>query len=376
MVTRWQAEQSLSPMDDYPLHQIADTIRNVGSSDRNFYDRYYFNMHNSSGELFMVMGLGQYPTLAVQDAFVALRKGDTHRVVRASRELGDRADTAVGPIRVEVLEGLQRVRFVLEPNEWGIAMDVTWEGAIPAFLEPRQYVRRKGRVFFDSVRFAQTGCWTGWLEIDGERIAVTPDRWKGSRDRSWGIRPVGEHEPAGIHQGTHSMRGMWNYCPMQFDDYSILYIYNELDGGKRELEEAVRVWADPEREPEWLGTPRHEHVFDEAREFVVSSTISFPEAPGGPLEVRCTPMLPMYVMIGTGYGLDADWKHGMYKGPLVVEGLTLDHERDRARFFGLVDAPCRFETGTDVGWGLFEYCFIGPFAHYGITAPLFWNLKL
>ena len=115
MVTRWQAEQSLSPMDDFPLHQIADTIRNVGSSDRNFYDRYYFNMHNSSGELFMVMGMGQYPTLAVQDAFVALRKGDTHRVVRASRELSDRADTAVGPIRVEVLEGLQRVRFVLEP---------------------------------------------------------------------------------------------------------------------------------------------------------------------------------------------------------------------------------------------------------------------
>jgi hypothetical protein len=58
MVTRWQAEQSLSPMDDFPLHQIADTIRNVGSSDRNFYDRYYFNMHNSSGELFMVMGMG------------------------------------------------------------------------------------------------------------------------------------------------------------------------------------------------------------------------------------------------------------------------------------------------------------------------------
>jgi hypothetical protein len=163
---------------------------------------------------------------------------------------------------------------------------------------------------------------------------------------------------------------------MQFDEYSILYICNELDGGKRELEEAVRVWADPEREPEWLGTPQHEHVFDEAHEFVVSSTIRFPEAPGGALEVRCTPMLPMYVMIGTGYGLDADWKHGMYKGPLVVEGLTLDHQRDRGRFFGLVDAPCRFEAGNDVGWGLFEYCFIGPFAHYGITAPLFWNLKL
>ncbi len=376
MVSKWQAAQSLSPMDDYPLHQMADTIRNVGTSDRNFYDRYYFNLHNSSGELFMVMGMGQYPNLAVQDAFVALRRGSTHRVVRASRELGDRFDTAVGPIRIEVLDGLNRLRFVLEPNAWGLAMDLVWEGAIPAFLEPRQYVRRQGRVFFDSVRFAQTGCWSGWLEIDGERHAVTPDRWKGSRDRSWGIRPVGEHEPAGIHQGSHSMQGMWNYCPMQFDDHSILYICNELNDGRRELEEAMRIWSDPEREPEWLGRPEYEHEFDAAKEFIVASTIRFPDAPEGPLEVRCTPLLPMYLFIGTGYGVDADWKHGMYKGPLVVEGLSLDHERDRARFFGLIDSPCRFEANGKVGWGLFEYCFMGPFDRYGIANPLFWNLKL
>ena len=375
MVSKWQAEQSLSQMDDYPLHQVAETMRNVGTSDRNFYDRYYFNLHNSSGELFMVMGMGQYPTLAVQDAFVALRRGDTHRVVRASRELGDRMDTRVGPIRIEVLKGLEKLRFVLEPKEWGIALDLTWDAAIPAFLEPRQYVRRKGRVFFDSVRFAQTGCWSGTLEIDGERFEVTPDRWKGSRDRSWGIRPVGEHEPAGIHQGSGSMRGMWNYCPMQFDDFSIIYICNEHNDGRRELEEAVRVWSDPGREPDWLGRPEYEHVFDDAREHIVSSTIRFAEAPEGPLEVRCTPLLPMYVMIGTGYGLDADWKHGMHKGPLVVEGLTLDHVRDRARFFGMVDAPARFEIGDKVGWGLFEYCFLGPFDRYGFDSPIFWNLK-
>jgi hypothetical protein len=54
----------LSSWDDYPVHQIADTIRHVGTSDRNFYDRYYFNLHGSSDELFMVMGLGQYPNLA------------------------------------------------------------------------------------------------------------------------------------------------------------------------------------------------------------------------------------------------------------------------------------------------------------------------
>ena len=57
----------LSPLDDYPVHQISEPMRFVGTSDRNFYDRYYFNIHGAEGvhgshdELFAVVGLGQYP---------------------------------------------------------------------------------------------------------------------------------------------------------------------------------------------------------------------------------------------------------------------------------------------------------------------------
>src|SRR5258706_6678366 len=107
----------LSPMDDYPLHQVADVIRHVGTSDRNFSDRYCFSLHASSDDLFMVMGVGQYPNLAVQDAFACVNRRGRHHVVRASRVLEDRMDTTVGPFRVEVIEGLKRVRFVLEPSE-------------------------------------------------------------------------------------------------------------------------------------------------------------------------------------------------------------------------------------------------------------------
>ena len=103
----------LSSMDEYPLHQTPEPIRFVGTSDRNFYDRYYFNLHNCSGDLFMVMGMGQYPNLAVQDAFAVVRRGRKHKVVRASRLLGDRADISVGPFRIEVIEGLKKVKDVL-----------------------------------------------------------------------------------------------------------------------------------------------------------------------------------------------------------------------------------------------------------------------
>ncbi|MGH7338601.1 MAG: hypothetical protein ACREI7_13550 [Myxococcota bacterium] len=65
----------ISPMDEYLAHQTTDTFDYVFTSDRNFYDRYYFNCHPSSGELFLVAGLGQYPNLGVTDAFVSISHG-------------------------------------------------------------------------------------------------------------------------------------------------------------------------------------------------------------------------------------------------------------------------------------------------------------
>ncbi len=356
----------LSSMDEYPIHQIADTFRHVGTSDRNFYDRWYFNLHGSSDELFLVMGLGQYPNLAVQDAFAVVRRKNVHRVVRASRELGDRMDSSVGPIRVEVNEPHDTNRIKQEPNEHGIAMDVTWQGAIPAFEEPRQYIRKYGRVLFDTMRFAQTGCWTGTLEVGDEHFDVTPERWWGSRDRSWGVRPVGEPEAPGIRQGEMQLDGMWNYAPMQFEDFSIVYICQERNSGERVLEEAVRIHRDPAREPEWLGRPEHAHEFRAGTRFVERSVLSFPEAKEGPIEIEVTPLTHVYVGIGTGYGFDADWRHGMYQGPLVVQGLELDMEKDSERLWGLCDNAARFEFAGHVGYGLHEYGFFGPFDRYGL----------
>jgi hypothetical protein len=357
----------LSSMDDYPLHQTAEPIRNVATSDRNFYDRYYFNLHGCSDELFLIVGVGQYPNLGVQDAFACVRRGDKHRVVRASRELGDRMDMTVGPFRVEVIEGLKKVRVVLEPTEHGIAFDLTWEGAIPAFLEPRQFIRKYGRVYFDTMRFAQTGFWSGALEVGDEHFDITPDRWWGTRDRSWGVRPVGEPEHPGIRKDEGQLGGMWNYAPMQFDDFSIVYIVNENDNGDRPIEEANRIWADPSREPESLGRPEHDHTLVSGTRMISSSVLSFPEAPGGGFEVKVTPLTHVHIAVGTGYGLEEDWRHGMYQGPLVVQGVEHDMETvDKYGWYGVVDHVARFETGDAVGYGLHEHGFFGPFRKYGL----------
>ena len=365
---------TLSPLDDYPVHQIAQPIRHLATSDRNFYDRYYFNCHAGTDELMLIIGLGQYPNLGVTDAFALARHGDTHRVVRASRELGaDRMDTSVGPFRVEVIEGLRRLRVILGPNPHGLEFDLSWEGTIPAQAEPRHFMRTHERVTFDSFRLAQTGSWSGQVRSGGEEFAVTPDRWRGSRDRSWGVRPVGESEPPGI-QARSPAQFYWMYAPMQFDDFAILTIVQEDAAGTRILEEAVRVWPESAgRAPQQLGRPEYAPHYEPGTRQVQTATISFSPPSGSAIQVTVRPVHPVSLMVGTGYGLEPDWKHGMYQGPeLVVQGVSYDLSKpeDKARMWGMIDSVAVFECTEDghtsSGSGLFEYWPFGPHAPTGL----------
>ena len=351
----------LSPLDDYPLHQVAETMAHVGTSDRNFYDRYYFNGFDLTGETMFVFGHGQYPNLGVTDAFVLVHRAGQHRVVRASRELrGDRSNTVVGPLRVEVIEPLKKLRVVCEPNEHGLAIDATWTGSVPAIEEPRHYIRENGRVIFDSVRLAQTGGWDGTLVIDGEELTLTDATWSGTRDRSWGIRPVGDSEPPGI-RASNPFGWFWIYTPIRFKDHSLVIIQQERPDGSKVLEESVRIWADGRYE--WLGATSHELIFQPGTRRAIGGTIR-----AGDLEIVAEPMLGVHVGVATGYGYDADWRHGQWQGPeLVVQGVHIDTNTPEgaARMFGLVDASSKFTYDGNVGYGLFETMAIGPHHQYG-----------
>ncbi len=350
----------LSPLDDLPIHQVAETMATVGTTDRNFYDRYYFNLHGCDDEFFLAAGLGQYPNLGVTDAFLAVAHGEQQSVIRASRPLGlDRLDTRVGPLHVEVLEGLRRVRLVCEETE-GFALDVTWEGAIPAYEEPRMIMTAAhGRQLMNTMRFLQTGSWTGTLVLDGREIAVTPDRFWGNRDRSWGVRPVGEAEPAGIGgMGVF----FWNYVVARFDDSTLVYMAQEDEHGRRSMEEGVRLR--PDGSVEHLGRPEHSLRFAPGTRLLTGATISF----GGGEKLECEVLRPLHIAKQTGYGFDSDWRHGMYQGPdLVVQRHDMSTTGpDIVPIPGaIVDNVTRFTTADGaVGYGLFEVMTMGPHAQY------------
>jgi len=354
---------TVTALDDFPVHQSSDWIAHVATSDRNFYDRYYFNLLDTEGRFMVVMGLGQYPNLGTTDAFATVRVGEKQHVVRASKPLVDRSDISVGPLRVEVIEPLKRLRFVVEPNEHNVALDLTWEGFGPAIPEPNQFIRNGTRVTFDTQRLAQMGSWSGTLTVAGETFDVKPETTWGSRDRSWGVRPIGEREPEGIYRDTFKPGGMWSYFPMRFEDHCIFYICSEGADGSRSLEQAERVWLDGRVEQ--LGRTEHAHEFEPGIRLLTGSTISFPDSG---IDIRCTPLLANFLAVGTGYGLEPDWRHGMYQGPdLVVQGITYEvPEIRQLGAYAVVDHAARFEYDGHVGYGLYEHSFSGAMPKYGL----------
>src|SRR6516225_8971949 len=110
----------LTRLDDYPIHQTAEPIAHPGTGDRNFYDRYFFHGYTREADLFFAVALGLYPNRRVMDAAVSVVWRGVQRTVRASRLAPfERTQTRVGPISVEVLEPLRRLRVRVEPNAFG-----------------------------------------------------------------------------------------------------------------------------------------------------------------------------------------------------------------------------------------------------------------
>jgi hypothetical protein len=115
---------AITAADEYLIHQTPYTFDRVATSDRNFYDRYFFNGYRRDGEAYFAVAMGIYPNLGIIDAAISVVQGGQQYFVRASRLLGnDRMDTRVGPISVQVVEPLRKVRIKVAKNKWGISAD-------------------------------------------------------------------------------------------------------------------------------------------------------------------------------------------------------------------------------------------------------------
>ena len=353
------------PLDEYPVHQAPLSMKHVVSSDRNAYDRCYFNAHDRTGDVFLISGLGVYPNLGVIDAYAVVRRGDRQVAVRMSDALGDdRMRQEVGPYRIEVIEPLQRFRVICDADEHGLGFDLTWEGSFPAIDEAPHVWRSNDRIVLDAQRFAQVGTWTGTLRVEGEELAVTSPQWVGTRDRSWGIRPVGEAEPPGRYAGGEPPGFWWTYIPMRFDDFALLIILQEDGNGTRQMNDVVRVFpAASGRPPEQLGWPEVDIHYRSGTRIPEGATLYLQQRGRKELVLEVESLGWVALNSGAGYGGDPAWSHGQWRGEGFVEGQVYDMT-DAATLgfapFGLLDHVGRGVIDGQEGFGLFEHGIIGP----------------
>jgi hypothetical protein len=358
----------LTRFDDYPVHQTSEPVAHPVSGDRNFYDRYFFNGFARDGDFFFGVALGLYPNRRVMDAAVSVARGGRQYVLRASRLApAERADTTVGPIAVEVIEPLRALRVRVTPGEHGFAADLLFRARTAPIEEPRFTLRVESRVVMDSTRLTQFGTWEGTLAADDARLTVEPARVLGVRDRSWGVRPVGEPEGGA---GGLPPQFFWLWAPVHFDDACILVAANEeADGRPRQASGAIAA-AGVEGPVEEVAAVGHRLRWKSGTRRASAAELTLTPHGKAPTVVALEPILT-FQMAGLGY-LHPEWGHGMWKGEAAVarETWTLaDLDPMEPRHLH-VQQLCRARAGSREGVGVLEQLVIGPHAPSGFRSIL------
>src|SRR5436190_19815795 len=125
--------------DEQFCHQVTETFANASSSDPSWTEKVCAMAAAKDGSLQLGFGLGKYLNRNVMDAYAGISRGVEQITVRASRRLSPEPDlTVIGPIRYEITEPLQTIRFVLEPNDVRpLSFDWRFEGVVPDHTEYR-----------------------------------------------------------------------------------------------------------------------------------------------------------------------------------------------------------------------------------------------
>ncbi len=303
----------LTKGDEYPIHQTPDPIAFSGT-DRNFYDRYFFNGYTPDGEVYFAAAMGIYPHLNIIDAGFAVRIGGRQYNLHASRHLHmERMDTHVGPIRVEVIEPLQSLRVVVEDKEHGISADLTFEGRHFPIEEPRTTRRNGPRIVQDITRMTQLGHWSGWIEAGGRRLELSAANTPGTRDRSWGVRHVGLRDPQ-VPVTQAEFQVWWFWVPAHFDDRVLHFFVNEDGDGK--VWNLGCVMLKDGGAVEHLKDARLEVEFEPGMRFPARGVVTAQDEAGGKYRIEIAAG-PRFYLSGIGY-MNPDWSHGLNKGALAV----------------------------------------------------------
>jgi hypothetical protein len=377
---------SLTAADELFNHQIVNTHAAVGTADRGWTEKVWFTLMRKDGQLQTNFGLGKYGNRNIVDGFAGVQRGTQQRTVRASRVLSsDVENMGVGPLSFAVVEPFQTIRIALAENDaQPIRFDLTFQATMPAFFEKRDVVIHGGRIASDVIRYHQAGTVSGWIEIDGERIAFDPDEWFGFRDHSWGIREHVGVDPVDLVPGNIGGTGAAKAGAAYHFNWLVSKI-DRPDGSSYDLAYYFRDFGG-EGPPDFFSGYINESDGRQIPILHLYPEIDYRTSDKGAMKGRVTALLagPGKTMVERVFEIDVidpemgfrllpgmygSWKgqiHGSFKGEDFLDGDCIDDvnaaEKTAENYrWQIRDRPIRIREGDNAGYGDMESIIIGDY---------------
>jgi len=366
----------LTSLDDYPIHQTPEPVAVPATSDPNFYDRTWFNGFNAEGTQYFGMSTAVYPHRGITDCMFSVVEagGRQHSFYASRRAPQERTDMSIGPYRMEIIEPLRRCRVIIDDNPSGVMCDLTFSARTSAIQEARQTLWVGQRRAMDATRMDQFGRWSGTVSHPDGEFTVDFDTWRGTKDRSWGVRRVGER----IQQGAPPKPGSFafHWAPLQWDDHITHAIFFDAADGSPIIRESLTAplfesEADIPAELKDVSTPMatavHRIDFQPGTRWIRSGELDLIDLAGNVRTITMDPTL-RFQFKGIGYG-HHEWGHGMWKGELELGGESFDPaELDPLALDNVhVQHVVKVSDGARAGIGALEQLIMGPYEPAGLT---------
>ncbi len=366
----------LNKLDDFPVHQTPEPLAYPATSDRNAYDRTWFNGYAQDGSYYFGLGLAVYPHRGILDcAFSVVKPNSRQYCFFASRRApAERTEMRAGPFRLDVIEPMRRTRVVLEKNSSGITCDLTFSARSASIQEKRQTLWSGTRRAMDATRFDQFGRWSGVIRYPEGEIQVADQVCRGTKDRSWGVRAVGEREVGGAPQAQGGAFFLW--APLFWDDHITHAIFFDGPRGEALIREGIiaPLYASEAEVPgvedgrdERMATARHRIKYVPGTRLARSAEIDLIDLNGATRTLSLDPILK-FQMKGIGYS-HPQWGHGMWKGELEIGSDSFDPQKLNmlAPENVHVQQVVRASDGRRTGIGVLEHVCFGPYTPAGFA---------
>lgn len=364
----------LISFDDYPVHQTAAPLAHTGGGHPDHYDRFWFNGY--SEDYYFAIALGIYPNRGLIDAaFSVVHEGVQRSVFTSARLTSEPTNISVGPISIEIVEPMRVARIRVDAPQQALHADLVCTARTVAVEEPRATRYVGSTLTYDVTRATQMVQWAGKFTSGSHGIELPASGVVGTKDRSWGVRPVGQPAPAAPQPASGQMFFLW--APINFEDKALHYMVLEDSAGQAWSKTAVEM---PVIGPgdsvisrsQDVATLNMHHRIDWAPGLRCSrrAALTIDDGEAGEQLVKLTPLFT-FRMSGAGY-FHPEWSHGTWKGELVVGGEEATTESLNVLRPDTVHVQqiVRAHWGDRTGLGVLEQLVLGPHVPSGFVDQL------